>query len=128
MRQSIHLKNNKIGIELQAPEGSLRLLTFLVAYSPRDPNQAFAILRTPLGTSLLPGLAMSIDGGKELKFGFERCLNIGCQVAFPVDEAMLKEMRRGSKAEVKFFDMRGKGIALPVSLSGFTAALRSLKD
>ena len=129
MFQAIDLKNDKLDISLESPkEGSLRLLTFQIAYNKAKPEHPIAIMTTPLGTSLRPGLSLKIDDGKELKLPFERCLNVGCRVGFLLDGTLVSEMRKGKKGQIVFYDMRGKGISLPVSLSGFTAALRSLKE
>lgn len=127
--QAIDLKNKKLDIALGPPDGerALRLLTFQIAHNPTKPGQIVAILTTPLGTSLLPGMRIKVDEGKELRFPFERCLTIGCRVAMVLDDNLITQMKRGNKAFVLFHDMRGKGISLPVSLSGFTAALNSLK-
>ena len=103
------------------------LLTFQVGFTPGKAGQVFAILTTPLGTSLRPGLRIKIDDNDELRVPFERCMNVGCKVVLALDEKLLAQLRKGSKARVQFHDLRGKGIALPASLSGFTAALRSLK-
>ena len=128
MFQAIDLKNDKINISLEKPDGkALRLLTFQVGFTPGKPDQVFAILTTPLGTSLRPGLRIKIDENDELRVPFERCMNVGCKVVLALDNKMLSQLRKGSKARVQFHDLRGKGIALPASLSGFTAALRSLK-
>ena len=128
MFQAIDLKNDKINISLEKPDGkALRLLTFQVGFTPGKPDQVFAILTTPLGTSLRPGLRIKIDENDELRVPFERCMNVGCKVVLALDDKMLSQLRKGSKARVQFHDLRGKGIALPASLSGFTAALRSLK-
>ena len=128
MFQAIDLKNDKINISLEKPDGkALRLLTFQVGFTPGKADQVFAILTTPLGTSLRPGLRIKIDDNDELRVPFERCMNVGCKVVLALDEKLLAQLRKGSKARVQFHDLRGKGIALPASLSGFTAALRSLK-
>jgi invasion protein IalB len=128
MFQAIDLKNKKLDIALGPAKDALRLLTFQVAYHPNKPNQIVAFLTTPLGTSLLPGLRLKIDDGKELSFPFERCMTVGCRVAMAVTDKLIAELKSGKKANVLFHDMRGKGISLPVSLSGFTAGLRSLKE
>lgn len=112
----------------QHEERQLRILHIAIAYPRQQPDQAVAVLTTPLGVYLPAGIQMQIDDGKPQKFVIERCEPVGCKTGFPLDETLLNALRRGAKANVSFADMRRQPLTVPVSLNGFTAALRALQQ
>lgn len=105
----------------------IRLLHMAVAYPPQRSQQAVGILTMPLGVYLPAGVKLQIDKRAPVAVVFERCEPVGCKAGFPLEERMLRALKKGAKANITFHDMRRKPVTIPVSLRGFTAALRSLK-
>jgi len=104
------------------------VLQMSVGYLPGENGQESpaAFLTLPLGIALPPGIGFKVDDGKISRVQFERCIPTGCVAGFPLDDTALTQFKKGSKMEVRFHD--GVGIvAVPVSLSGFTAGFNALK-
>lgn len=111
-----------------AKEKDQPVLQMSVGYLPGEEgkDQPAAFLTVPLGIALPPGIAFKVDANKMARIQFERCVPTGCVAGFPVTTDLLNQFKRGSKLEIRFHD--GVGIvAVPVSLSGFTAGFSALK-
>lgn len=90
------------------------------------PDAPTALLTTPLGVFLKPGIVIKVDGGRARAYGFEICDPAGCHAGLNLDEALLRDFRRGNTAEITFFDGSQEQVTLPVSLKGFTAGYKAL--
>jgi invasion protein IalB len=108
-------------------EGNQRVMLIAVAFPPDEPDPV-AVLTLPLGISLPPGVRLRIDGGEEHLFAVDRCIASGCKVGFVLSGELLGAFKRGLQAVVTIHDGGRQPITLPVSLRGFTAALRSLSE
>jgi invasion protein IalB len=107
-------------------EKNQRVLVIAVTY-PKGKDQPIAMLTMPLGIALPPGISLSVDGDKPRRYAVDRCLASGCKAGIVLDEKLLGRFKAGNRAVVTVHDGRRNPIALPVSLQGFTAALRSLQ-
>ncbi len=112
--QNLLLKTNK-----------QRLLYMRVGYFGDDKTPT-ALFTLPLGVSLPGGVSVKIDKRKKIRIRYERCDKFGCLAPLVLKDEVLKAMQVGLKAQVSFFDGRGREISIPVSLLGFTAGLESL--
>jgi invasion protein IalB len=104
------------------------VLQMSVGYLPGEDGKdsPAAFLTLPLGIALPPGIGFKVDDGKIARIQFERCIPTGCVAGFPLDDPSLVQFKKGAKMEVRFHD--GVGIvAVPISLSGFTAGFDALK-
>lgn len=81
----------------------------------------------PSGVFLPNGLAMEIDGTAQGRIGFLRCLPNGCIAQAEVQDKLLKALKSGSAVNFIIYEAPGRGLALSVSLKGFTAAYKALK-
>lgn len=104
------------------------VLQISVGFLPDEKGQErpAAFLTLPLGIALPPGIGFKVDKGKMARIQFERCIPTGCVAGFPMTKDVLGRFKKGNKMEVRFHDGQGI-IAVPVSLSGFTAGFNSLK-
>ena len=102
-----------------------RLVHVAVGYLAAN-GQAAAVVTLPLGISLPPGAAISVDGGEPVDFVIERCDTDGCVGALALGDELIADMKRGRQAHVSFHDGTRRRIAVPVSLLGFTAGFDSL--
>lgn len=87
----------------------------------------FAVVTAPLGVALSAGLSMQIDYGELSRFDYGSCIPKGCIVGTGLSDAQITAMRKGHEAQFTFKDNRNRDIAVPVSLNGFTAALRAIE-
>lgn len=106
-------------------ENDRRVMLVAVTYPAGKPDPV-VILTLPLGILLPPGIALTIDGGKARRYQVDRCLTSGCKAAFVLDPELLVRFKAGIRADVTIQDGNRAPVTLPVSLVGFTAALRSL--
>jgi invasion protein IalB len=113
--QNLLLKTNK-----------QRLLYLRVGYFGKDKTPT-ALFTLPLGVSLPGGVSLKIDDRKKIRIRYERCDKTGCLAPLALRDEQIKALQTGLKAQVAFFDTRGREISIPVSLLGFTAGFKSLK-
>ena len=106
-------------------EGGQRVLHVAIMYlMPK--NQPAAIVTVPLGVSLPQGVGLQIDDGEKTRFGYERCDASGCTGGLVLTDAIIESLKKGKQAKFSFHSGAGQEIAVPVSLSGFTAGFSAL--
>ncbi len=104
-----------------------QVMMFLVAY-PQGQARPRAVVILPLGIDLRGGVEVSIDDGAPERYPFLSCFQDGCQAHIDLDDATLARFKRGLKGVIAFRALPdGRGVRLPVSFKGFTAALKSLR-
>jgi invasion protein IalB len=82
---------------------------------------------TPLGVVLTEGLSIAIDNGDKESAPFQICTEQGCLVREPVDDDLIKRLKRGGSASVSVIAANQGEVKAKLSLSGFTKAYDSLK-
>jgi invasion protein IalB len=105
-------------------------LNFALGFLPNAQQQRVpvAVLTFPLGIYLPGGAEMQIDSAEPIRLQIERCFRRGCQSGFAIDDALLAQLKAGSKATVKILQSREEEIDLTISLSGFSAAFAALQE
>jgi len=107
-------------------ESGQPVLKFAVGFA-EDGNTAVGIFVIPLGIYLPPGLTLQVDDGQVFEMAIEICGKKGCRVRFSFDDNLLTLFKRGSSATVTFYVGDQKAIRIPVSLKGFTLALKDVR-
>jgi invasion protein IalB len=104
------------------------VLQIAIGYLPMEDGreQPAALLTVPLGVALPPGIGLSVDDGDMIRLPYERCVPSGCIAGFPLENDLLSQFRRGTRAEIRLHD-GVQGVGLPVSLMGFTAGFNALR-
>ncbi len=85
-----------------------------------------AVIIVPLDVRLPPGLGIQVDQRPRHTYPFERCDPRSCQARAILDGGLLEDLKAGLKGPVRFRNATGQAVAVPISLKGFTAALRAL--
>jgi invasion protein IalB len=81
----------------------------------------------PLGIFLGSGIGGKIDAADQFKFNLITCNQRGCQGAAEITPAMLTDLKKGQRLIVGFKARADANtIAVPVSLKGFTDALKAI--
>ena len=80
----------------------------------------------PAGVFLPNGLAMEVDGDAKGRINYSRCLPQGCFATAPLTKELLGALKSGAEANFIIYEAPGRGLALGVSLKGFTAAFKAL--
>jgi invasion protein IalB len=102
------------------------ILHFAIGFT-EDAKTAVGIFVVPLGIYLPPGVTLQVDDGQIYELPIDMCAEKGCRVRFSFDDNLLNIFRRGETAKITFAGGDRKPIVIPVSLKGFTAALKDLK-
>ena len=102
------------------------MLKVAAGYVPGK-NDAVLIITLPLGVILPPGVQLTVGEGKAARVPVTTCLPQGCQAGAQLDKEFTERLKKGSKLIVTFIGPDGKQVNAPISLSGFTAGLDSIK-
>lgn len=108
-------------------EGGQRVLQFAVGYVAAT-DEPIALLSLPLGISLPPGVTIRIGDGAPTRVIVERCEPNGCRAGLKLKPDLLRQLSEGAQLTVTFHDAERRPIDVPLSLDGFAAGLRSLKE
>lgn len=98
-----------------------------IGYLAEDQTPA-AVFTLPLGVRLPPGALIAIDDKEGVRVPFERCLPEGCKVQFRMTADHVASFKGGNMGKLTIQDSAGRGVAIPFSLKGFTAALNALSS
>ncbi len=90
---------------------------------PQGAESPIALFNLPLGMRLPPGVQLQVDDNEPVRFAVQVCLNSGCRGDIAINETLETQMRAGAQAVLTIADPQGRGIELPLSLTGFSAAL-----
>lgn len=113
-----------IGQALDDQTTGQRAMTAMVMKAP-DGSVALRIT-VPLGVLIPAGLDLTIDGTSVGEVGFVACFPDGCMTQVGMSAEVLSSLKAGNAATVTVHDFDNQPIALPLSLSGFTAAFNDL--
>ena len=113
-----------IGQALDDQTSGQRAMTAMVMKAP-DGTVALR-LTVPLGVLIPAGLDLTVDGTSVGEVGFVACFPDGCMTQVGMSEEVLAALRAGTQGLVTVRDFDNQPIELPLSLSGFTAALNDL--
>ena len=108
-------------------EGGQRVLQFAVGYVAAT-EEPIALLSLPLGISLPPGVTIRIGDGEPTRVIVERCEPNGCRAGLKLKPGLLRQLNEGTQLTVTFHDAERRPIEVPLSLEGFAAGLKALKE
>lgn len=92
-----------------------------------DQKRLGMFVTVPLGIYLGSGIGGKIDSSDQFKFNLQSCNQRGCQGATEITDSMLADMKSGQRLIVGFKARAdAKTIAVPVSLNGFTDAMKAI--
>ena len=102
------------------------MLKVAAGYVPGK-KDAVMIITLPLGVILPPGVQLTVGEGKAARVPITTCHPQGCQAGAQLDKEFTERLKKGDKMIVTFLGPDGKQVNAPISLSGFTAGLESIK-
>ncbi len=91
-----------------------------------DAEHPVGVFILPLGFLLQQGVLLSVDGKEVGRLPVQRCEPAGCLAPLIINDDVQSFFKAGKSAELKLVNAQGQAVALPMSLSGFTAALTAL--
>jgi invasion protein IalB len=99
----------------------------LTVYFQRFSNgQQVLRVFSPLGVLLPPGLGLKIDGKDVGSAPFLRCHNFACYAQVVADATLVERLSNGQSAVFIIYQSEEAGIGIPISLKGFSEALKGL--
>lgn len=86
------------------------------------------LVALPHGLFLPGGLSMQIDDGKARQSAIQTSDAKGVYAALPVTSDMLARLKAGNSLKVSMNNVQRRKLTIPVSLTGFTAAVEKLQS
>lgn len=93
-------------VQLFEPEGQPKILRVTV----------------PLGMQLQHGTRMIIDNGQPANEPYKICFPVGCISDYPVNDDLIKQLKKGKTITLQAINMQGTPISLPLPLNDFAKA------
>lgn len=112
--------------QVSEQESGQTVLEMVIGYPPGE-SELVALMSLPLGIRLPPGGQLRVEDREPVSFPIQICIDSGCRADVALDEETVSAMRSGMEAAVVIADPQGRGVALPISLRGFSAALDELE-
>lgn len=107
---------------LVVKETNQRLVSVALRRADKDDGLAM-VISLPLGLFLPAGGSFAVDGGKATRFVVQTCDQGGCYAGTKVGGDLLATLKGGSQLKISFQALNKKNIVVPLTLTGFTAAL-----
>ena len=102
-------------------------LTLVVVKGQQDGKDVTMLrVMAPIGVYLPTGVALEIDGDAVGRVPFTRCMPQICIAFAEASPPTLERMKKGGTANFIIYEGPGAGMAMELSLKGFTAALDEL--
>jgi invasion protein IalB len=102
-------------------------LTLVVVKGEQDGKEVTMLrVMAPIGVYLPTGVALEIDGDAVGRVPFTRCMPQACIAVAEASPPTLEKMKAGGMANFIIYEAPGAGMAMELSLKGFTAALGEL--
>jgi invasion protein IalB len=102
-------------------------LTLVVVKDEQDGKEVTMLrVMAPIGVYLPTGVALEIDGDAVGRVPFTRCMPQACIAVAEASPPTLEKMKAGGVANFIIYEGPGAGMAMELSLRGFTAALGEL--
>lgn len=102
-----------------------RVLTVTIRKDAAQGGMAM-LIALPHGLFLPAGATYQIDDGKTVPVAIQTSDQNGSYAAAPVDAALISALKAGTTLNIGMESVSRKPVVIPVSLSGFTAAIDKL--
>jgi invasion protein IalB len=98
-----------------------------LVYTKNGQNQVMMGV-IPLGLLLGDNPSLQVDSGTAVPGRYVQCISSGCRISIPVDDALVQQMKRGSKAVLTAMAPGNKPFTLNFDLKGFADAETALES
>ena len=89
----------------------------------QDETNGFrAILTTPTGVSIPPGVELAIAGAAPRKFAYDSCDTSQCAATGPLDEKLVKDLAAATNVDVTLTANTGNSVKVGFAVAGFDKA------
>jgi invasion protein IalB len=108
-----------------APDRKGVLMQMLITRSSGD-KTARAEFLVPLAVYLPAGVEFTSERAKPLKVAYTTCSQMGCVAPFAMDDALVAQLKSGSKLEIHFVMRDQSPVGVAIDLKGFAEAYDKL--
>ncbi len=113
-------------VRLKKTEKKQPVLSTTVGYFGKSRRRG-VFFTLPLGLFLPAGVMLEVDGRDDLKrLPYQVCNSQGCRASLALDDRWLAIFERGLKGTLTVRTLRGKDVAIPLSLKGFTKGIKAI--
>lgn len=117
--------------QIFATQDNQQIMRLYMLYEDVDgklSEQPSLYFHIPLRAFLQPQIAIQVDQNQAIIVPFNFCDEGGCYAGGQIDNTILKQLQKGSKTKIVFFNHERKPVALDLSLSGYTKAINNLYE
>ena len=113
-------------IRLKEIEKKQRVMSTAVGYFGKS-RRLGVFFTLPLGLFLPAGVTLEVASRDAIKrLPYQLCNRHGCRASLALDDRWLGHFKRGLKGTVTVRTVRGKNVAIPLSLKGFTKGVKAI--
>lgn len=105
-----------------------RMVTVQLASASAEVSNGLFFFLTPLDLLVAEGARMRVDQGGEAKLAYRSCHAQGCVIPFRLSAALEKSFGRGTKINLRLYEIDGSTIDVKLSLIGFVAASQTMEQ
>ncbi|HEX7047031.1 MAG TPA: invasion associated locus B family protein [Gammaproteobacteria bacterium] len=104
-----------------------RVLLTRVGYLDSSENPVL-LVTAPLGILLPMGITVEVEGHDAIRIPVQRCDAGGCLAYVVMEQPFIEAFKKGIEAKVTLYDAKRRGVAIPLSLKGFTDGMAALAE
>ena len=102
-----------------------RIMSVSIAYVPSMKGY-FAKIIVPLGVEIAAGATIATETYRSNALAFVRCEDNGCYIEDSLNPMLVEKLMHAKSASVTITSYSGRGVALPLSMRGFSDAAAAM--
>ena len=95
---------------------------FALSVQPNDQGRLMALIQTPTGVSIAPGVEVKFDSSAVRKFPIDYCEPARCVASLPADTAFVREISAAGRLTIVIQSSDGKPVNFEFPVKGFDKA------
>jgi invasion protein IalB len=99
---------------------------FALSIQPNDQGRLMALLQTPTGVAIAPGVDVKLDNVSARKFAFDYCEPARCVASLPADSAFVRDLAVATKIAIVTHSSDGKPVSFEFAIKGFDKAYANM--
>jgi invasion protein IalB len=120
-------KSKRCSALLQIMQQNTNQTVFTWTVGLDEKKQLMAVMQTPTGVVIAPGIELKIGKLAPQKIAFTSCEPGRCVATLPVDANLLREMTTSPTAEAIIQGVQGNAVQFNIQMKGFDRAYAALK-
>lgn len=119
-------KKNACTAVLRVADNQSGNVVLIWALGKDQSDKLTAVIQTPTGVQIGPGVALKIGGAAARKLAYASCSPRQCDATLPADAAFLKEVATGAEATATITLVDGRTAEFKFPLNGSAAAIKQV--